>query len=376
MAFIADKPKSKFIPDNPTQDMKQRSEEFGSIKKTPTVLEKIGSNLTSPKTRPLGLTGGLGVGLSAAGIPEEDILPAVGQGIGGMASGFTGSGFLGATGGATVGQGARQVFKALRGEKPDLSALPKEALTTGLIEGATRGAGNFVFRRQVANEALGNLSKKLNEMKDALSANPNLKAPTHELYAHITDAFDALPEPMKTGKVAQKLKSWTKYMSTRSGLSAKDLINMEADLGKAASYGEMSHGAFIPATEIPNAATNKIARGARTEVSDIVDKLAESNGQKGFAKTSKDISKLLKDPNKTDVTKATGGFGQRLVASGAVGAATHNPIAGAATYLGMQALQSPELRNAAFKALRSPIGSSVDTGTKLALAELARRINQ
>lgn len=351
----------------------QDSGKYGALTKTPTMMEKIGTNLTSPETKSLGLTGGLGVLLSGAGVPEEDILPAVGQGIGGMASGFTGAGLLGATGGAVAGQGIKQLIKKARGEEPDFGQMGKEALTTGAIEGATRGAGSFLFRRQIANETLGKLGKKLGEMKKSLSGNPSLKAKTFDIYSHMTNAFDSLPEPMKTGKVAQKLKTWMKYMSDKSGLTAKDLILMEEDLGKAASYGEYSKGAFIPATEIPNAATNKIARSSRTKVSDLVDNLAENSGQKGWKNISQQIAKLLKDPDKTDVTKATGNVFSRLATAGAVGGMTQNPLAGVGTYAAMRLAQSPEVRNTAFRGLRSPVGKVLDKGSKLTLAELARR---
>lgn len=373
MPFTPDRPKSVFTPDN--AQIKEDSVKYGSITKTPTTLERIGTNLTSPKTRPTGVLGGAGTLLSAAGIPEEDALPMIGQGIGSFASGFPGAGFVGATGGATLGQGARQAFKSLRGEKPDFGKMGEEALTTGAIEGATRGFGGVVFRRQVANEALGNLTKKLSQMKESLSANPELKAPIYELYSHINDAFEALPEPMKTGRVASRLKKWANHMSTRNSLTAKDLIMMEEDLGKAASYGEMSKGAFVQ-PEIPNVATNKIAKSARNKVSGMVDELAETSGQKGFGKTSKKISKLLQDPDKTDITKTTGNVFGQLAAGGAVGGLTQNPIMGLATFTAMRAAQSPQARNLAFKALRSPIGTAVDAGTKLSLSELARRMSE
>lgn len=359
-----------------SEPIAQASGEFGGISKPPTLAQKIGTNLTSKKTGPLGVLGGAGVVLGASGIPEEDVLPMVGQGVGGMATGFTGSGFLGATTGATLGQGARQVFKTLRGEKPDFGKMGSEALTTGAVEGITRGAGNVVFRRQIANETLGNLGKKLGEMKESLSSNPNLKVPTYDLYSHMTNAFDTLPEPMKTGKVAQRLKAWSKYLSSKSDVSAKDLISMEEDLGKVASYGEMSKGAFIQPSEIPNVATNKIAKSTRNKVSETVDALAESSGQKGFGKTSKKISKLLKDPDKTDVTKTHGNVFGQLAAGGAVGGLTQNPLAGLATFTAMRALQSPQARNLAFKALRSPVGAVVDSGTKLSLSEIARRVKK
>ena len=354
-------------------DIAKASGEYGALTKTPTMTEKIGTNLSSPETRPLGLTGGLGVAMSAIGVPEEDILPAVGQGVGGLASGFTGAGTIGATSGAMVGQGLKQTMKNFRGQKPNYGEVGKEGLVTGAIEGATRGVGGFVFRRQIANEALQNLGKQLGQMKESMSKNPSLKAPVHDIYSNMRAAFDSLPEPVQQGSVANKIKHWLKFMSNKSELTAKDLILMETDLGKAAKFGEIEKGAFIPATEIPNPATNKIAKTGRNEVSNIVDNIAEEGGQKGFKDISSKIAKLLKDPDKTDVTKATGGVFQRLAAGGAVGTMTQNPLAGLGTYLAMQTLQSPEVRNRAFKALRSPVGRAIGQGSKLSLSELTRR---
>lgn len=354
-------------------DVAQQSGQFGAMTKTPSVIERIGTNLTAPETKPLGVAGGLGVALSAAGIPEENILPAIGQGVGGMASGFPGAGLAGATGGAVAGQGLKQLLKTARGQKPEYGEMGKEALVTGAIEGATRGTGNFIFRRQVANEALGTLSKKLSEMKKAMSANPELNAPVYDVYSTMREAFDSLPEPMQKGSIANKLKDWLKFMSNKSEVSAKDLILMESDLGQAAKYGQMEKGAFVPATEIPNPAGNTIAKEGRRGVSDIVDELAQKSGQKDWKSISSKISKLLKNPDKTDVTKATGNVFSRLATAGAVGGITQNPLAFLATYAGMKLAQSPEVRNTAFKALRSPVGKAVDVGTKLSLAEMARK---
>lgn len=364
------------IPIQPEESMQERSAKYGSITKTPTLLEKISSRINSPKTRPLGLTGGLGVGMSMAGIPEEDILPAVGQGVGGMTTGFTGAGMLGATGGAVAGQGARQLIKQIRGEKPDIGALGKEALTTGAIEGVTRGFGNVFFRKQVANEALNKLSNKLIEMKQSLASNPNLKAKTFELYSHMTDAFDSLPEPMKTGKVAQRLKTWMKYMSDKSGLTAKDLILMEEDLGKAANFGEVSKGVFMPASDIPNAATNRIAKTSRTKVSDLVDQLSEQGGQKEFKSTSQKLSKAISKSKDYDPTKGYGSWSGRMGSAIGATAITGNPLAGVGAYALEKTLQNPTLRNTLFKIIRNKAVSGVGTGTKLTMSELARRASK
>lgn len=372
MPFTPDRPKSVFTPDN--AQIKGDSVKYGSITKTPTTLERIGTNLTSPKTRPTGVLGGAGTLLSAAGIPEEDALPMIGQGIGSFASGFPGAGFVGATGGATLGQGARQAFKSLRGEKPDFGKMGTEALTTGAIEGATRGFGNVFFRKQIANEALNGLSKKLIEMKDAMANNPNLKAPIYDIYHNINQAFNALPEPMQSGSVATKLKSWMKYMSNKSELSAKDLIMLEEDLGKAANYGEVKKGIFMPATEIPNSATNAIAREGRSRVSGVVDNLAEIGGQKGFKETSKKLSKAISKSKELDPTKPYGSWSGRMGAAIGTSALTGSPLMGVGAYALEKTLQNPGLRNALFAMTKNPVVSNIGKVGKLSASEIARQL--
>lgn len=350
------------------------SGKFGAISKPPTMMERVGTNLTSKRTHPTGMTGALGIGLSAAGIPEEDILPAVGQGFGGLASGFTGAGFLGATGGAMAGQAGRQAFKSMRGEKPDIGAVGKEGLVTGAIEGVTRGAGNVFFRKQIANDVLNQLGNKLASMKQEMANNPNLKAPVYDIYHNISSAFNSLPEPMQKGSVANKLKDWMKYMSNKYELTAKDLIMMEEDLGKAAHYGEVSKGVFMPATELPNAATNKIAKTGRSQVSDLVDDLAEKGGQKGFKKTSKELSKRIAKSKDLDPTKNYGSFSGRMGAAiGATALSGGNPLAGVAAYAADKTLQSAGLRNALYALTKNKVISGAGKLAKLSGSEAARR---
>ena len=362
------KTKGRFL-DEPSID--ERSRQFGSITKTPTTIEKVGQRLTSPRTRPLGVTGGLGIALSALGIPEEDILPAVGQGFGGMATGFTGAGLLGATGGAVTGQSLRQLIKKSRGEKPSMQQVGTEALTTGLIEGSTRGAGKFIFRRQLGNELLGTLSKKLAGMKQAVSANKSLSIPSEDIYIPLKEAVEEVAVPY--GPQSGIINKWLKFMEKNPKLTSKNLIELESDLGEVSKYGEIQKGAFVSPSGVKKPSLNTISKTSRKQVSDIVDTMAEESGQKGFKKLSSRIHKLLMNPDKTDITKASGGFGSRIVAAGAVGGATQSPLIGAATYLGLKALQSPELRNLLFKGIKSVPGSVSTTGAKLALSELVRK---
>ena len=346
------------------EKLQEDSEKYGSIRRAPSILEKIVTNLTSPKTRPLGGAGLLGLISSATGHPEEHLYPMIGQ--------LAGSGsFLGSVGGSMAGQGIKQAVQPLRGNKPDLGEVGREGLVTGAIEGATRGAGNFIFRRQIANNLLSQLGKKLGSMKQAISANPDLSIPSDQIYFPLKQAVEEIAVPH--GPQSTIINKWLRFMENNPSLSGKHLIELESDLGEVAKFGEIQKGAFVMPSGVKKPSLNSIAKETRRGVSNAVDKLAEEGGQKGFGDVSKQISKLLRNPETTDVTRATGGFGSRLVATGAVGGLTRNPLAGIATYFGMQMLQSPELRNLAFKTLKSTPAKIATTGSKLTLAELARR---
>ena len=356
------------------QSIADRSSEFGSVTKTPTMLERVGKNLTQQSTRPLGLLGGVGVAMSAAGVPEEEAFPIIGQGVGGMASGFTGVGLLGATGGATVGQGLRQLSKKSRGEKTDLSALPKEAALTGAIEGLTRGVGGAFFRRQIANKELSNLGKQLGKMKEAMANNPNLTAQSKPILDTLENAYSYLPDPLKSGKVSAKISKWIKHLKQNPNMHAKDLILMEEDLGQAATYGQFKKGVFQPATDIPNKAMNTIAKTGRTQTSGIVDDLAELGGQKGFKKTSMKISKLRDRYPDIDPTKSYGSFGGRVGTAIAATTLTGNPLAGVGAYAAEKVLQNPSLRNSLFSLFNKPVLKSIGKTAKLGTTETLRRL--
>lgn len=372
---VIPKRKGRFL-DEPSQ----KPSEFGEIRRTPNPLERISQRLSSPATRPispitpsevvLNPLGSLArASVSASGIPEEDTLPAIGQAVGGMASGFTGAGLLGATAGATAGQGLRQLAKKTRGQDVDLSAIPKEAAITGLIEGTTRGAGGLILRRQFAKEALSKLGSKLGSMKQALSANPELGIDSETVYMPLKESMEGIAVPH--GQQATIINKWLRFMEKNPRLSAKNLIEMEKDLGEVAKFGEFEKGAFVAPT-IKKPALNTAAKTSRSQVSGIVDDMAEKSGQKGFKKTSSKISKLLSDPDKTDVTKTSGNLVSRVLAGTAAGGMTMNPLVGLATYYGLQGLQSPLLRNTAFKALRSGPGRLASKAGRVALSELAR----
>lgn len=302
------------------------------------------------------------------------LLPMAGQAIG---SGLGGG--VGATAGAMIGQSANQAIKAIPGQKfiqegkPSIGEVGKEGLITGLIEGVTRGTGKLIFRRQIANKQLSDLGMKLGEMKKALSANPNLGVASEEVYLPLKQSMEEVAVPH--GPQSTIMNKWLRFMEKNPKLSAKNLIEMEKDLGEVAKYGEFEKGAFVAPT-IKKPALNSAAKDSRRQVSGIVDTMAEESGQKGFGDISRKISKLLENPDKTDVTKSSGHFLNRVIAGSAAGGITQNPLVGIATYLGLEGLQSPELRNAAFKVAQKPAAKAAGTATRLTLADLARKASK
>lgn len=361
------------------QDIDEAASQFGpSQSENPlkSMFDKGMSNLSDPKTKPLSPINAGDVAtnpvmniprlaLSAAGVPEEDVLPAAGQMVGGSA------GLLGAVGGATAGQGLRQVGKGVRGENVDWSALPKEAAITGAVEGVTRGTGNLIFRRQLGQKALSELGTKLAGMKSAMSSNPSLGVASEEVYMPLKQAMEEIAVPH--GPQNTIINKWLRFMEKNPNLSAKNLIEMEKDLGEVAQFGEFKKGAFVAPT-IKKPALNQAAKASRSQVSGIVDDLSEKAGQKGFKETSTKISKLLSKYHDIDVTKTGSGAGSRIAAGVGAGAATGNPIAGILTYLGLKTIQSPEARNLAFKTTQAPVAKGVGTGAKAGITEILRQL--
>jgi hypothetical protein len=350
----------------------EESAQHGGISETPGIIEKLGRNLTQKETRPLGLLGGVGVGMSAAGIPEEEALPMAGQMVGSMASGFPGAGILGAAGGASVGQLVEQSLKPLRGKQSDFKEVPMEALRTGALEGLTRGTGKFVFRRQIANDTLKGLNAQLGRMKEEMIANPNLSASSQPILDVLETAYNASPDPVKRGQASQVVRRWIAHMKSKPNLSADDIITMERDLGEAANYGSFKKGVFQP-PNVPNPRMNEVAKAGRTVASDEVEKMSAGAGQKGFGEVSKKISKLLNKYPDFDPSKSGSGFGTRVATSLGVGLGSNSPIAGILTYLGVKASQSPTLRNQMYGVIKNPVAKTAGKSLKALIGESLRK---
>lgn len=308
---------------------------------------------------------------------REEALPGIGQAVGGIFGDkvpIKGAGLAGAVGGQTVGEVGRQAVNVLKGEAKgfDLGKIGGDAAKTALVEGVTRGALGHVFRRQNTNKTLGELSKRLKGMKDALSKNSKLGVDSMQVYVPLKEATEGVAVPH--GQQSSIISKWLRFMEKNPKLTAKNLIELESDLGEVAKFGEFEKGAFIPATGVKKPALNTIAREGRTNVSNIVDKLAEESGQKGFGKVSKQISKILKRPESYDVTK-TGGNELSRIAT-ALGIGSFSKLGGLLSYGAMKLAQSPTVRNKLFQAGGTGLGKATGAGTKATLAELLRKASR
>jgi len=219
---------------------------------------------------------------------KPETLPAIGQSLG---SRF---GLKGSVGGAMLGQAGKQASEFLQGgPKPDIGEVGREGLTTGAIEGVTRGLGAGIFRRQYANKSLQELGKKLGEMKKAFGENKAISVPAEQIYMKLKGAMDDVA--VASGPQSATIKRWLGFMEKNPNLTSKNLMELESDLGEVANYGVMKKGAFVQPSNIKKPVVNAIAKEGRKDVSNLVDDLAEQSGQKGFGKTSEELRKMISE---------------------------------------------------------------------------------
>lgn len=161
--FVADQPISRFVPDNPSEVS------LSKRKTAPAYGGKEGLKRLA--------FGGPSGYFSASG--SEDVLPLVGQTVGSSVGGYGGS-----VAGATAGQGARQAIKSIRGTRDSqprklfgigpkapgiINDLAGEAAGTATIEGLFRGAGKVAPK--ISNRMMLSVLKP---GRDVIKRNPNL----------------------------------------------------------------------------------------------------------------------------------------------------------------------------------------------------------
>lgn len=107
------------------------------------IIQRIGKNISSPETRPIGLTP-FGVVLSSFGIPEENILPVVGGILGGMGGSRIGQTSVGVGLGTGAGNLAQQAIKKLARGGNDIDI--GDAVIVGGLAGLGTKAIDMAFK--------------------------------------------------------------------------------------------------------------------------------------------------------------------------------------------------------------------------------------
>jgi hypothetical protein len=320
-----------------------------------------------------------GVGIPPLGIYQSpEALPMAGQTLGSIIGGY-GGGIIGATAGQTVNQGVR----ALKGQGFDGGEIVKEAGRTAAIDGAFRGAGKLVFRKEFASKAMNEIGNRLGKIKgmveDAYASNPNVSVATQRLQDIVSKTLDSVK--VKFGPQFAPLVKWSKHLNNmaKNGINSANpnlVAELERDLGDIAKFSTSEIGGVSLSPAVKKSSLNQAVKAARSEVSGIYDDMAETAGFPEFKTLSKKISALKeKYPNKE---LQSGSFIQGVTKLGqAAGAgslgylATGSQFGALAGFALAELLQSPEIRNSLFKIL---VNKGLGNATSIATNEGVRRL--
>jgi len=284
-----------------------------------------------------------GLPAAAAGIKPEaaargsaDILPALGQTVGGLAGGFPG-----AVAGGAAGQAGRQAVTAVLDKRTDIGAMGKavaaDAATTAIFEGLTRIPASMLFRipraeqmlTKIAGPALGKIKEAVSNISDA---DPLFGANRAVVIKFIQTRMSKLIDTSgRTGATLRKfLKDFEKIKTPV--IPARKLIEFESVLGESLQdvFGTVSKRTL-----------NKVGSQVRTFVSGQVDNLAEKAGFSSFKVLSAQVSKA------------------RTVTGKGVPRTTQQAIAKAFTELGPRIGMSSVAGASAFAATQSPLAAGV-----------------
>lgn len=320
---------------------------------------------------------------SIGGIPSlvsptpnmEQTLPMAGQALGGFFGGYAGS-----VGGTAAGSALEQIIKSgVRGKKFDLGKMTSDTASTAIVEGLLRGAGNVLFRREIAAEAMGALGRKLGAMKTTLAEigqnNPSASIPKEKVLNLIQSELDKTNVPF--GKASVVLNKWKNFLSKSSTktVSPSSLMELEDDMGSVAKFSTQQAGGISLVPDVQKKALNASAKKIRSVVSGEVDNLASKYGMSDFEKISKQISALKeKFPNsELKSGRLLPGVPATWFSSGSgllAGLTTHNPVIGLTAGMMIEGLQSPVIRNALFQGIaKTGLGRAATIGA----SELARQ---
>lgn len=328
----------------------------------PSFMDNMKSNLTKKETRPLGMTGLFGVGLSAAGIPEEASLPVVGD-IAGTTAGAAMGGLPGAVAGSFLGTGlgelGKQASENIRGtrEGMDYKEAGQNAAVSGGLSLATGGLGKAFLGKGRALNFLKKEGKQLADMVSDLSQrslqDPNLTVSSVKLLNLIDDAIAKVPPALQSGQGMATLRRLKKAISANPVVNFSDLYQYEQNLGEVASFAS----SYLNPNK--NKALNAAVKGLRSSFSSINDDLAKIGGYDQFGALSKKVGKAFKKIEGTKnnpIEKAGRSLFTGLMTTGVTG----NPLLGALSAGGEAALEKPAVQRLVAGLFDNPVSRTAN----------------
>jgi hypothetical protein len=340
---------------------KRQSATAPVVDKKPSMLDNMKSNLTSNKTRPIGLTGLLGVGLSSVGVPEEASFPVVGD-IAGTTAGAA-LGLPGAVAGSFLGTGlgeiGKQAAENVRGTRKgmDYKEAGENAALSGGLSLVTGGLGKAFLGKGRALNFLKNEGKQLADMVSDLSQkslqDPNLTVSSVKLLNLIDDAIAKVPPALQSGQGMATLKRLKKAISASPVVNFNDLYKYEQNLGEIASF----ESSYLNPNK--NKALNAAVKGLRSSFSSINDDLAKIGGYDQFGALSKKVGKAFKKaegPKNNPMEKA----GRSLVTGLMTTGVTGNPLLGALAAGGEAALEKPAVQRLVAGLFDNPVSRTAN----------------
>jgi hypothetical protein len=317
--------------------------------------------------------------------PAEDLLPAVGQAIGGAIKTVNPlAGVAAPVAGATAGQVVRQGIKSARGMKPDLSMIPKEAAATAGTELLFRGLPRVPFlgfNKQLGGKAREEAGRRIGEIASKVEAKaPFIRFSKNDIIQRIDDQIAKVP--FESGPQRQALmKIRNKLSAIKKPLTFDEMRQLEQQMGREAAYAqEATQGHFLSPAKGPKAPkSDLILKGERARVSGRVDEAAARAGFPEFEKESLKYSNLMKKYPEKDLQRGGWVRNAATIALAGGGAMTPsfgdrnglNPALGTAL---LMASLSPRAKTAIFrKIVDTPAGRGVGRSLTHGASELARR---
>lgn len=305
---------------------------------------------------------------------SSDLLPLLGQLIGGTAGGPGGS-QMGKFGGSVAGAGVGLLGKELIGMSQGEEFKPQDiGIDTGItatFEAATRIPAAALFGkarsidviREGAGKQVNIALEKLSEMSET---NPALRQSSSKILKVIEDTFSKVID--RSGKQGALINRFRKYFAQSPTVAANALIQFERRLGDVAEFGAAPG-------EVKNTAMMNATKALRNKISGIVDNLAERGSQftndpisKNALRNFRKNSKRVYEAFKVLETKNPGMI-DRLVESVTLGSLTGNPMVGAATY----AVKSQKGKQILYKGIEK---TGIGRGATVAASEATRRARE